>query len=165
MARPGNLAAQKILALLTAAPGINASLDTIAQIENRPLPPLTDRQIAVRNIAVDVLERTGQVSYPALSIYCEKVSNLLTEKFRTFSGKAAMAIEVRLSQDKIDGLALALELYVDAVTQILDQNRGDWGQGLFYTGGYDVSFGPVKHGGRNFVQIAKITFDVGASTN
>ena len=165
MARPGNLAAQKLLSLLTAVPGVNTNLDNLAQLESRPLPPLSDRQIAVRNVAFDVMETTGQVSYPALSIYCEKVSNLLTEKFRTFSGKAGMAVEIRLSQDKVDGLASALELYVDAVTQVLDQNRGDWGQGLFYAGGYDIAFGPVKHGGRNFLQIAKITFEVGASTN
>jgi hypothetical protein len=165
MARPGNIAAEKVLSLLTSVPGVNSNLDTLAQIENIWLPPLGQKQFATRNIAFDVLERSGEAIYPALSIYCDKLSNLLTEKFRTFSGKAAMAIEVRLSQDKVDGLASALELYVDAVTQVLDQNRGDWGQGLFYAGGYDVAFGPVKHGGRNFIQIAKITFEVGASSN
>ena len=35
----------------------------------------------------------------------------------------------------------------------------------FIPAAYEVAFGPVKHGGRNFIQIAKITFEVGASSN
>jgi hypothetical protein len=34
---------------------------------------------------------------------------------------------------------------------------------MYYAGGYQASFGPVKHGGRNFIQVAKVTFDVGVS--
>ena len=110
-------------------------------------------------------DRSADVKYPAVYIYCDKIANLLTEKFRSFSGKAHMVVEVRLSQDRIEGLEKGLQLYVDAITQVLEQNQGDWGQGMFYTGGYEVAFGPVKHGGRNFIQIAKITFEVGASSN
>ena len=51
----------------------------------------------------------------------------------------------------------------DAVTQILDANRGNWGQGAFYTGGYEVTFDPVKQGGKNFLQVAKVTFEVDMS--
>jgi hypothetical protein len=49
------------------------------------------------------------------------------------------------------------------VTQVLDQNRGDWGEGMYYTGCYEATFGPVKHGGLNFIQIGKVTFEVGVS--
>jgi hypothetical protein len=72
-------------------------------------------------------------------------------------------VEVRHSQDRLDGLQDALELYVDSVTQVLDGERGDWGNGLFYAGGYDVSLGAVKHGGRNFLQTAKILFQIDVS--
>ena len=58
-----------------------------------------------------------------------------------------------------------LRIYTDAVGQILNQNRGDWGTGLFYGGGYEATFAAVKHGGRNFIQIAKVTFEVDASVN
>jgi hypothetical protein len=165
MARPGNVAAEKVLGLLTATPGLNSNLDTIGQIVNLPLSPIAGNQIVTRNVAVDLSEKSGNVKYPVVLIYCDKLSNSLKEKFRTFSGQANMVVEIRLSQDKIDGLDSALEMYVDAVTQILDSNRGDWGQGLFYAGGYEVAFGPIKQGGRNYIQIAKITFEVGASTN
>jgi hypothetical protein len=163
MARPGNAAARKVMGLLTATPGVNDQLDTLAQIQAIPLPPLLGKQIGVTNMSVDLSERSSNIKYPVVCVYCDKITNSLTEKFRTFSGSANLVVEVRLSQDKVDGLESALELYVDAITQILDQNRGDWGQGLFYAGGYEVSFGPVKQGGRNFIQIAKITFQVGAS--
>jgi len=50
------------------------------------------------------------------------------------------------------------------VTQVLDANRGSWGQGMFFTGGYEVKFDPVQHGGRNFLQVAKVTFEVDLSS-
>jgi hypothetical protein len=165
MARPGNTATSRILKLLTSNPGINGNLDTLAQLEQMPLAPLSQNQIATQNVSFELSDRSADIKYPAVYIYCDKIANLLTEKFRSFSGKAHMVVEVRLSQDRIEGLEKGLQLHVDAITQILEQNRGDWGQGLFYTGGYEVAFGPVKHGGRNFIQIAKITFEVGASSN
>ena len=52
---------------------------------------------------------------------------------------------------------------MDAVCALLDDSRGDWGSGLFYAGGYDVSFEPVGRGGKNFLQRAKVGFDVEVS--
>jgi hypothetical protein len=34
---------------------------------------------------------------------------------------------------------------------------------MFYAGGYDVEFGPVKRGGKNFLQSAKVSFEVDVS--
>ena len=51
----------------------------------------------------------------------------------------------------------------EALTQILDANRGSWGQGAFYTGGYEIVFNPVKQGGKNFLQVATVTFEVDMS--
>jgi len=165
MARPGNAAAKRIHKLFTSAPGVNSNLDTLSQLENILLEPLSEKQIVTRNVSAELSDRSAEAKYSAVFIYCDKLANLLTEKFRRFSGKAHMVVEVRLSQDRMDGLEKGLELYVDAITQILEQNRGDWGEGMYYTGGYEVAFGPVKHGGRNFIQTAKITFEVGASSN
>jgi hypothetical protein len=89
--------------------------------------------------------------------------NSLTEKFRTFSGTAQMAAEVRHSQDRLQGLQEGLEACADALTQVLDGNRGDWGSGMYYAGGYQVAFGAVKHGGKNYIQVAKVTFEIGVS--
>jgi hypothetical protein len=165
MSRPGNAAANRIYKLFTSTSGVNSILDTLSQIENIRLEPLTEKQIVTRNVSAELSDRSAEATYPAVFIYCDKLANLLTEKFRRFSGKAHMVVEVRLSQDRMDGLEKGLELYVDAITQILEQNRGEWGEGMYYTGGYEVAFGPVKHGGRNFIQTARITFEVGASSN
>lgn len=165
MPRVSNTVASKTLQILTAASGMNSKLVHLAHLEQMVLPEIGEKQIAMHNVSFDLAERTTEARYPALYVYCEKVANQLKEKFRIFSGKAYMAIEVRLSQDNMEGVERKLQLYVDAVTQVLDQNRGDWGNGMFYTGGYEATFSPVKQGGRKFIQIAKVTFDVEVSTN
>jgi len=88
------------------------------------------------------------VKYPAVYIYCAGLNNLQKEKFRTFSGKVQMAAEVRVTHDRLERVYDHLQYYVAAVVAVLDANRGDWGSGMFYTGGYKVEFGPVKHGAR-----------------
>jgi hypothetical protein len=105
------------------------------------------------------------VQYPAFSVYCEKIVNDQREKFRSFSGTVGLAIEVRHSQDQLEGIGDALEQYIDAVTQTLTASRGDWGGGMFFAGNYQVSYGPAKRGGKNFIQTAKVTFEVGASVS
>ena len=90
------------------------------------------------------------MNYPVVQVYSDRVRNLLTEKFRTFSGKVRTVAEVRVSQDRIEGIEDQLRLYVDAVTQVLDTNRGSWGQGAFFTGGYEVNFDPVTAGREEF---------------
>jgi hypothetical protein len=69
-------------------------------------------------------------------------------------------IEVRHSQDQIDSLEQNAQVYVDAVCALLDDSRGDWGNGTFYSGGYDVSYEPVIRGGKNFLQRARVGFYV-----
>jgi hypothetical protein len=121
------------------------------------------RTIVALNASVDISEKTGYVQYPALLIYCDKVSNTLKEKFRQFSGKAHVVVEARHSQDELVSLESNAEVYVDAVCAMLDDSRGDWGSGFFYAGGYDVSYEPVVRGGKNFLQRAKVGFDVEVS--
>ena len=121
------------------------------------------RNIVALNASVEISEKTGFVQYPALVVYCDKVSNTLKEKFRQFSGKAHVVVEVRHSQDELTGLESNAAVYTDAVCALLDDSRGDWGGGLFYVGGYDVSYEPVGRGGKNFLQRAKVGFDVEVS--
>src|SRR5437867_3490711 len=163
MANVGTRATAKFLQLLKTPAGLSENLAAVAELEGVILPPISERQIFIQNVAQEFVERAVEVKYPTLLLYCEKITNDLREKFRTFSGKAHMAIEVRVSQDRIEGLEKTLEIYVDTVTRILDQNRGDWGNGMFYTGGYEAVFGEMKHGGRNFIQTGKIKFEVAVS--
>jgi hypothetical protein len=118
-----------------------------------------------QNAAAELAERAGSVAYPLVTVYCEKVVNDFREKFRSFSGRVQMAIEVRHSQDRLEGMEAALEAQADAVTQSLAASRGDWGDGMYYAGAYEVAFGRVARGGKNFTQVAKVTFEIGVNRN
>ncbi len=157
----GSTASASVIQRLTGTSGVNASLATLTL---SALPPLLDpAQIRTGNIAPELAERSNTVRYPAANIYCEKIVNSQVEKFRTFSGTMQMAIDLRHSEDRVDNVQAALETYADAVMGVLNGSSGDWGGGMFYGGGYQVAFGPVKHGGKNFIQTAKITFEIGVS--
>lgn len=125
--------------------------------------PLDGAQVLTQNIAADLAEKSNAVRYPAAYVYCEKIANSLAEKFRTFSGTVQMAIELRHSCDRAEKLQDWLESGADGIAHILGLSRGDWGDGMYYSGGYQVAFGPAKHGGRNFIQTAKLTFEIGVS--
>ncbi|HYM06113.1 MAG TPA: hypothetical protein VEU11_06095 [Terriglobales bacterium] len=142
---------------------MNTSIAQLAQAESLALPPIPANHFFTDNVSSEIAEKSVEPKYPAVYIYCDKMVNDLKEKFRNFSGSIRMAIEVRVSQDRLEGIDRMSQIYTDAVTQTLNQNRGDWGQGLFHTGSYEISFSPVKHGGRNFIKTAKVSFDVDAS--
>jgi hypothetical protein len=161
----GKATTAQVMQLITGSSGVNSSLAALTQTDQALAGPLDVAQIRAQNVAADLAERASTVKYPTVNVYCEKVTNQLTEKFRTFSGTAQMTIEVRHSQDRLDGLQDSLQLYTDAVTQVLAASRGDWGNGMFYAGGYEASFGAVKQGGKNFMQVAKVTFGIGVSVS
>ncbi len=161
--RIGSLAAGKVVSMMTGPAGVSTQLAALAAGGPAMPPALASAQIRCQNVAADLAEKTDLVSYPAANIYCEKIVNSLTEKFRSFSGSLQMAIELRVSRDRLAGLQDDLDLYSDSVMQMLDANRGDWGDGMYYCGGYQVAFSAVKHGGKNYIQTAKVTFEIGVS--
>ncbi|MDR3700220.1 MAG: hypothetical protein P4L56_11325 [Candidatus Sulfopaludibacter sp.] len=159
----GSLAAGKVIQRMTAPAGVSATLAALMFGGEQQPAAFSAAQIRPQNVAADLAERGDPVVYPAANVYCEKIINSLVEKFRTFSGTLQMAIELRASQDRLAGLQDGLELYADAVMQMLDAHRGDWGDGMYYCGGYQVVFSAVKHGGKNYIQTAKVTFEIGVS--
>ena len=165
MATLGSRVSDKVVELLTAPDGLNAKVAALAAEEDLALGEFSERQVVPQNVASEIAEKAREVRYPMLHVYCEKIRNQQREKFRSFSGFVEITVEVRVSQDRLEGLERKLQLYGDAVMQVLDANRGDWGAGMVYFGGYEAAFGMVKHGGRNFWQAVKVTFEVGVSRN
>lgn len=159
----GSAATATVIQRITAPSGMNSGLAALTAPDSLLAKPVETANIMAQNVAFDLAEKSRPIKYPAVNVYCERIANELTEKFRSFSGTVQMAIEVRHSQDRLDGLQTALELYVDSITQVLNAERGDWGNGMFFTGEYAVVLGAVKHGGQNFIQAAKITFPIGVS--
>ncbi|HYA18469.1 MAG TPA: hypothetical protein VEF06_13440, partial [Bryobacteraceae bacterium] len=135
--------------------GVNIRLTAMDQGD----PALTTigiREVIGSNTPVEISEMAGQGQYPALAVYCDRMANTLKEKFREFSGTAHFVIEVRHSQAVLAGIESNLQTYVDAVCALLDDSRGDWGGGAFYSGGYNITYEAVARGGKNYLQRAKV---------
>ena len=164
MATTASVAARKMVGFLTApTTGIGPVVAQLANDTGVALAPIPAAHIVNQNVSFDLAEKAQAVKYPVMHVYTDRVRNTLAEKFRSFSGTVRTVAEVRVSQDRIEGIEEQLRRYVDAVTQVLDANRGSWGEGAFYTGGYEVSFDPIRHGGKNFIQTAKVSFEVDLS--
>jgi hypothetical protein len=161
MAITASVAAQIMVGFLTdTTTGVNAALAQLANNTGVTLAPVPASRVINQNVPVALAEKAAGVQYPVLYVYVDRVRNLLTEKFRNFSGKVRTVTEIRVSQDRIEGVGEQSRLYADAVTQVLDANRGTWGQGAFYAGGYEMNFEPVQSGGLGVLQIAKVSFEV-----
>lgn len=163
MAVVGSAATTKVVQILAAPAGLPLAVSAIAERENMAPAPVEAEQVVAQNVSFELAERSTGVKYPVFYVYCEGLANLLKEKFRTFSGKAYMVVEVRVSHDRFEGMAEELQLYASAITDVLDSHRGEWNPGMYYTGGYKVEFGPIKRGGKNLLQAAKILFEVQVS--
>jgi hypothetical protein len=163
MAQIGYMAAETLANLLRSSAGLENAVAKISQREGRAFPSIAGEQIIGQNVPSEVAEKGKTVRYPALYVYCDRVQNPLREKFRMFSGTARLNVEVRASKESLEGLERLLHLYVDAVTEVLVQSRGDWGQGICYSGEYDVQFSAVKVGALNYLQSARIVLDVAVS--
>ena len=46
---------------------------------------------------------------------------------------------------------------------MLDEQAWTVGEGCVLHGGYEIEFGPIKRGGRNFIQAAKVELTVNVS--
>ena len=152
--------AQKVLGVLTADGGVADALEALVTQTGVALPAIAMQQIMVQNVTPEISDLSTVEKYPLVYVYCSKVINELREKFRSFSGAAQMIVEIRVSQDRLDQIETNLQAYADAITQVLENSRGDWGDGFFFDGEYEITFGGVKHGGRNFLQTAKVAFDL-----
>ena len=155
--------AETLLSLLRAQSGMNASIGEIAMEEGAALPELGPSQILSGNASGDLAEKGHRLRYPAVFVYCDKLTNSLREKFRRFSGTARLNVEIRVSQTSLEGLERSVQRYVNAATEVLHNSRGDWGRGISYGGGYQVEFAAAKAGGKNFVQTAKVVLEVEVS--
>jgi len=163
VATVGSTATNAVLQMLALPTGLPYAVGAIAERERLDLAQIGAEQVVGQQVAFEVAEKSAGARYPAVYVYCEGVANLLKEKFRTFSGKVYMVVEVRVTSDRLEGVSRDVQAYASAVTDVLDAHRGEWAPGMYYAGGYKVDFGPIKHGGKNFLQAAKVQFEVEAS--
>jgi hypothetical protein len=116
-------------------------------------------EIRVENVSLDVAEKS-LVRYPAILVYCERLTNTLKEKFSVVSGTLSLAVEIRASGNSIAAVSEQSTAYAEAVMKVLDCHLGQWADGVQYCGGYEVCFQQMKRGGTQLIQVTRITVPV-----
>ena len=164
MPRTERLVCDLFTQFLSGPDGLEVRTQQITGSDVGALPILTGSDLYRQNISPELLEKSCHVRYPAVYIYCEKAVNALATKFSAFSGKVSIAAEIRVSAERTESLADQLQRYVEILSDILGENRGQWTTGVYFNGGYEVTYSAVKRGGQNFVQTAWIRFDVDIHT-
>lgn len=163
MAQVGSIARDKVIGLLTQASGMELQIGQISQSSGVQLATIPPERVLSQNVGMEMAERSAKVPYPVLYVYTTRIENQQREKFRTFSGVVEVVMELRVTSEHLDVLERDLQLYLDAATSVLHASRGDWGGGMFYGGRYEITIGPAKAGGRNYVQVAKVKCEIDVS--
>ncbi len=159
------LAAQKVFNLLTSANALEQQISSLASASNTNVPGIPAGQIVMSSVGPDIGDKNIQLAYPRICLYSSSLKNAQNEKFRSVAGLVAVMAEIWASGDMVTQTDQWIHFYVEGVTEILRQNIGDWSDGFFFSGIYDVQFVPPKAGGFGFVQSAKVTCNLNISRN
>ncbi|MBA3975574.1 MAG: hypothetical protein C0504_15310 [Candidatus Solibacter sp.] len=164
MATPTQKAIRTVRRLMCdAADGLPASIAMMRSSPEEAEAAIEERQLGTLQAPSELHDKTGKTAYPAYQVYVERVRNKMTEKFRRFSGTVEVVVEVRMSQDRLEGLTERVQFFADAVTDVVERNRGCVEEGVYLPGTYEVSFEPVKKGGLNVMQTARVKCELEVS--
>jgi hypothetical protein len=159
------LTAQYLVALLTTAAAIETEVSSLSAESGIAVPIIPATQVYLSSAPAAMADLQQQLGYPRITVYSSKVSNTQIEKFRTLSGTVTVTAEINATDDLVNNVDTYIHFYVEAVTNILRENRGDWGNGIYYSGAYDVAVQPPTTGGSGFLQLARVSIEVGVSQN
>jgi len=148
---------------LRGSTGLPYTVTAVARRENRTLSEIPPERVYCRFAPAEVVEKTSSDKYPTVQVGCERLINNFKAKFCRFSGAARLFIEIRVFNTRLQLLGEDLELYVDAVIEVLDGSRGDWGGGMQYGGSYEVAVAPVKQSAGGYLQSARVVVDLDVS--
>lgn len=146
--------------LLASEQGLSRSWVSGSEARESQLPRVAADQIISSNMPAALLAQQSGMRYPRFQIYCDRVENEMTEKFNKFSGTARLTVEIHHSHEKWESVTSALELYVQAVTNTIEAQRGQLADGVHLPGRYVVDVDAPKAGGRGFLQSARILIPV-----
>ena len=159
------LAAATFSILLVSSNALQSSLNALAVQNGIAVPALTSSHIYVTSSVVAMSDDNLQLTYPRVCLYSTAVKNTQIEKFRSLSGTVAVVAEIWASANLLSDVDTWIHYYVEAVTSLLRENIGDWGNGLFFSGAYDVQLEQPKAGGLGFIESAKLTCSLNVSRN
>lgn len=150
---------ERLRELLEGEGGLPDSLEQLRgeyEAEERGWPLRT----VVLKAPPEYVEQAWGGRYPAVNLYCEKVRSRPTERLRRFSSEVQAGIEVRVSQDRLEGITEKLHYYCDAVRDVTERRAGCIGPGLYLSGETTVQIDPVKKGGSHFLQAGRVVCTV-----
>jgi hypothetical protein len=154
------LAAQKVSDLLTTNSSLAQELAVLASSAGANVPIIDSAHVILSSATNDVGDTDTRLGYPRVCLYSSGYKNSQFEKFCSLSGLVSTTADIWTSANMVDDTDRLIHYYVDAVTRLLRNSSGDWGDGLFFAGTYDVQFQPPKAGGLGFVQLARLRFDL-----
>jgi hypothetical protein len=158
-------AAQKVSDLLTTGNALQQQISSVSDAAGATVPLITAAQIVLSSTVPAMGDKDLQLTYPRICLYTTAVKNTQIEKFRSLSGTLSVTAEIWASGDLISQTDQWIHYYVEAMTDILRQNIGDWGDGLFFSGEYDVQLHAPKAGGLGYVELASVSCVLNVSRN
>ncbi|MBI4893435.1 MAG: hypothetical protein HY821_22630 [Acidobacteria bacterium] len=147
---------EAIQELLEGESGLTASLEALKAAYIRDEHQPDTAQLVLSKIPAEMQERAWGVKYPVLQVYCDRIESRPVERLRRFSGRVRVVVEIRVSGDRLNALSDRLHYYLDAVRDVVERNAGCVREGLYLCQEYEVQVEPVKKGGQNFLQAARI---------
>lgn len=151
---------ERISGLLHGEDGLRDSLEQLKDAYTLSDEHVWPPGVTVLKAGTEHVDKSLGSRYPSVLVYCEKIHSRPTERFRKFSGELNVWVEVRVSQDRLDGITDRLHYYSDAVRDVLERGRGCIGEGLYLSGETTVHIDPVKRGGSQYVQSSRIVCTV-----
>lgn len=158
-------AVQKMSDLLTTGNALQQQISAVASATNATLPLITSAQVVLSSTVPEMGDKDLQLTYPRVCLYTATVKNTQVEKFRSLSGTISVVAEIWASGNLLDETDQWIHYYVEAVTVILRQNIGDWGDGIFFSGAYDVQLQSPRVGGIGYFESAKVVAVLNVSQN
>lgn len=165
MIPPTLLAAQKVSDLLTVNGALQQALSTFNTTFNLNIPTIPAGSVVLSSASANLADLSMQLTYPRVCVYASALKNSQLEKYRPLSGTISVVADVLTSADLVDDTDQWIHFYVEALTGLLRKNLGDWGDGVFFPGTYDVQFSPPKAGGLGFLMLARVTMTMVISGN
>lgn len=153
----------KCAAFLQNGSALEAHIQAAGQQAGLNIPVIAPEQVVLTAANTALADGNMDLSYPRVCLHVSSLKNNLAERFLAFSGTASLDVDVWASASLITDCEEWLHYYVDAVTSILTGVRGDWGEGVYFSGLYEVAVQAPKQGGLGFVQLATITYPINVS--
>lgn len=147
---------ERIAGVLEGEDGLRDSLEQLREPYGLEEEHGWPAEVKVLKAAPEHLEKALGSRYPAVILFCERIRSRPTERLRRFSGEAQVGVEVRVTQDRLEGITDRLHYYSDAVRDALERSQGCIGPGLYLSGETAVQVDAVKKGGSHFLQSSRI---------